>query len=203
MTDLLCPCCGGSGHKDDAKPVDEAAVREAAEQLIRNRFDTYTAKNGKRISIEGDDGEKCWIVSFEDMNDLENALRALSAEPAQESHYKKALQRIVNLDESMGHDLNENHAFEAVAIASKALSAEPAQGEQWQDIATVGERERLIIIGSYNAKGNWCAEVWHTKYLRDQQAKTASGFFMNAPHLEWAPTHFMELPSAPASEASK
>lgn len=25
--DLSCPCCGGSGHKDDAKPVDVAAVQ--------------------------------------------------------------------------------------------------------------------------------------------------------------------------------
>lgn len=70
------------------KPVDVAAVREDAEQLIRNRFDTYTAKNGKRISIEGDDGEKCWIASFEDMHDLENALRTLSAEPVQGEQWR-------------------------------------------------------------------------------------------------------------------
>ncbi|WP_147245563.1 hypothetical protein [Pseudochrobactrum asaccharolyticum] len=77
--------------------------------------------------------------------------------------------------------------------------AEPAQGEQWQSIELVGDKERLIIIGSYNTKGLWCAEVWHTQYLRDQQAKSADGFFMNAPHLEWVPTHFMELPTAPTT----
>lgn len=49
-------------------------LEEAVRNLIANRFDTYKARNGKLCSIEGDDGEKCWIVSFDDMADLETAL---------------------------------------------------------------------------------------------------------------------------------
>ena len=61
--------------KDAVPYAGRAAVlEEAARNLIANRFDTYKARNGKLCSIEGDDGEKCWIVSFDDMADLEAAL---------------------------------------------------------------------------------------------------------------------------------
>lgn len=53
---------------------EKEGLREAAANLIANRFDQYKARNGKMSSIEGDDGEKCWIVSFDDMADLEAAL---------------------------------------------------------------------------------------------------------------------------------
>lgn len=49
-------------------------LEQAARNLIANRFDTYKARNGRKCSIEGDDGEKCWIVSFDDMAELEAAL---------------------------------------------------------------------------------------------------------------------------------
>ncbi|MBB4277060.1 hypothetical protein [Rhizobium mongolense] len=68
----------------------------------------------------------------------------------------------------------------------------------WHDIETVPTDERLILIGSYNGRDQWCSEVWSTRYLRDQFAKSADGFFMNAPHLEWLPTHWAELPAPPA-----
>lgn len=86
---------------EGAKPVDVAAVLKAAEQLIHNRFDTYTARNGKRVSIEGDDGEKCWIVSFEDMSDLENAIRSLSAEPVHTPDFAKSIAYVIK-EESLG-----------------------------------------------------------------------------------------------------
>lgn len=52
-------------------------LREAAKDLIASRTDHYTARNNRRVSIEGDDGEKCWIVPFEAMNDLEIAISSL------------------------------------------------------------------------------------------------------------------------------
>lgn len=51
-----------------------AALEEAARNLIAVRYDTYKARNGKLCSIEGDDGEKAWIVPFDAMADLESAL---------------------------------------------------------------------------------------------------------------------------------
>lgn len=50
----------------------------ASANLIANRFDTYKARNGRQCSIEGDDGEKCWIVSFDDMAELEAALPTMA-----------------------------------------------------------------------------------------------------------------------------
>ncbi|SOC43795.1 hypothetical protein SAMN05892877_111233 [Rhizobium subbaraonis] len=74
-------------------------------------------------------------------------------------------------------------------------------GDGWRPIGDLdATNERLIIIGSYNARRQWCADIWSTQYLRDQQAKSADGFYMNAPHLKWVPTHFMELPAAPAPQ---
>ncbi len=52
----------------------QLALEEAARNLIAVRYDTYKARNGKLCSIEGDDGEKAWIVPFDAMADLESAL---------------------------------------------------------------------------------------------------------------------------------
>ncbi|HHV68223.1 MAG TPA: hypothetical protein GXX48_11345 [Ochrobactrum intermedium] len=51
-----------------------SAVEKAARNLIAVRYDTYKARNGNLCSIEGDDGEKAWIVPFDAMADLESAL---------------------------------------------------------------------------------------------------------------------------------
>ncbi|OAE39683.1 hypothetical protein [Brucella intermedia] len=60
----------------DAEPsaARTLALEEAARNLIAVRYDTYTARNGKLCSIEGDDGEKAWIVPFDAMAELESAL---------------------------------------------------------------------------------------------------------------------------------
>lgn len=46
--------------------------------LIAQASDYYTARNGKLCSIEGDDGEKCWIVPFEPFEELRAALNLQS-----------------------------------------------------------------------------------------------------------------------------
>ena len=56
------------------KPVPEMMVREAIRSVIDGLSSTYTARNGRKISIEGDDGEKCWIIC----NDGYEALRAIA-----------------------------------------------------------------------------------------------------------------------------
>ena len=47
---------------------------------------------------------------------------ALAAAKARAAELEKALRKIVALDESMGHELKERHAFEAVAIAHATLT---------------------------------------------------------------------------------
>lgn len=59
--------------------AENSRLKDAVLNVIANRFDTYKARNGKQCSIEGDDGEKCWIVSFDDMSELE---AAVSSDPA-------------------------------------------------------------------------------------------------------------------------
>lgn len=49
-------------------------MREAGQAVIAQAFDHYTARNGRRIGIEGDDGEKCWIVPFDAFESLRAAI---------------------------------------------------------------------------------------------------------------------------------
>lgn len=52
----------------------QVTVREAIRSIIGNLSSSYTARNGRKISIEGDDGEKCWILD----NDGYEALCAIA-----------------------------------------------------------------------------------------------------------------------------
>lgn len=55
------------------------ALMEAAKDVVDRAFDHYRARNGRMCSIEGDDGEKCWIVPFDAMEDLRQALTSSPA----------------------------------------------------------------------------------------------------------------------------
>lgn len=58
-----------------ATPVSQAEpVREAAQALIASRSSTYKARNGRVMGIEDDSGEMMWIVPFDEMNALDEAL---------------------------------------------------------------------------------------------------------------------------------
>lgn len=75
--DIVVEAGAGVWHRfneaiDAAQPVE--GLREAAEEVIATAFDYYTARNGRRCSIEGDDGEKCWIVPFDQFEALRSAL---------------------------------------------------------------------------------------------------------------------------------
>lgn len=58
-------------------------VIAAARRVIAERFGTYKAGNGREVSIEGDDGEKCWIVHSDPMFCLEEAIKAYDKRRAQ------------------------------------------------------------------------------------------------------------------------
>lgn len=49
-------------------------VIEAARELVKAKTDTFKARNGRNVGIEGDDGEKCFIVHSDQMFSLESAL---------------------------------------------------------------------------------------------------------------------------------
>ncbi len=71
-----------------AIPTAEALLREAAEGLLSRMTDTYQARNGRRVGIQGDDGEKCWIVHSDDIDELR---RALATPPASTSEREELL----------------------------------------------------------------------------------------------------------------
>jgi hypothetical protein len=47
---------------------------EAAKSVIESRLSTYKAGNGRQVGIQDENGEKCWIVPFDEMWDLERAV---------------------------------------------------------------------------------------------------------------------------------
>lgn len=51
---------------------------EAAKAVADQKFETFKARNGRDVGVQDDRGEKCWIVPFEAMWELERALAALS-----------------------------------------------------------------------------------------------------------------------------
>lgn len=57
-----------------AKDVEIGRLREVGCAVVAGAFDHYVARNGRRCSIEGDDGEKCWIVPFDEFEALSAAL---------------------------------------------------------------------------------------------------------------------------------
>ena len=58
-----------------AQEVNETErLREAAQALLDGLTSTYTARNGREVGIQGDDGEKCYIVHSDLVFDLRAAL---------------------------------------------------------------------------------------------------------------------------------
>lgn len=54
-------------------------LRNAAKNLLDRMIDTYKSRNGRDVSIEADDGEKCWIVHIDEIFALELALKPTAA----------------------------------------------------------------------------------------------------------------------------
>lgn len=59
----------------DAEGPSEA-VLAAARDLVASKFETYKAGNYRQVSIQDENGEKCWIVPFDEMFALEAAIIA-------------------------------------------------------------------------------------------------------------------------------
>jgi hypothetical protein len=51
-----------------------AGLVAAGQAIIDGMFSTYKARNGREVGIQGDDGEKCWIVHDDDILALRTAL---------------------------------------------------------------------------------------------------------------------------------
>ena len=63
----------------EAQPDSEAAddaLFDAARALLESRSSTFKARNGRDCGIQDEHGEKMWIVPFEEMLALEDAVEA-------------------------------------------------------------------------------------------------------------------------------
>lgn len=56
--------------------ASNAEMREAIDDVLGSMSSTYKARNGRTMSIEADDGEKCWIVHSDQIEALRRAREA-------------------------------------------------------------------------------------------------------------------------------
>lgn len=61
-----------------ALEAENKRLRDAARDVIDVATDTYTARNGRRVSIQADDGEKCWIIHSDQIELLRGAIEVLA-----------------------------------------------------------------------------------------------------------------------------
>lgn len=122
-------------YKGDADPRLIEAVRCVLEQ----RFSTYRARNGREVGIQGDDGEKVWLVHSETMWELESAYGAMEQKrraPAEEAvpHRWKG---VIPLIEQITVEEGANVTFVCANPDFNGLPNEAVtvfQGEDWQEV---------------------------------------------------------------------
>lgn len=130
--------------------AENSRLKDAVLNVLANRFDTYKARNGKQCSIEGEDGEKCWIVSFDDMSELE---AAVCSDPATLTNGgtipvtpMKGLETVgevstirENVAAFAGHVLsNSMKPGDLLCLKSQAEAIIAANDAEWQGAAKIG-----------------------------------------------------------------
>jgi hypothetical protein len=131
------------------------AVTEAARNLIASKFGTYKARNGRQMGIQDDSGEKCWIVPFDAMFELEAALEhaAPAAEPAK-------IERAPVDDEELRHwaDMRADDAGRlARELVSYRRGAPPAKTAATHRHKKRGSEYALIGVGRMQS------EMWEER----------------------------------------
>ena len=64
----------GLGEETASLRARVAELEGAGEAILERMTSTYQARNGRHVGIQGDDGEKCWIVHSDEIQGLRNAL---------------------------------------------------------------------------------------------------------------------------------
>lgn len=58
------------------------SLEDAAQKVLDRMFSTYRARNGRQVGVEGDDGEKVWLVHSDDIEALRSALLSSAELPS-------------------------------------------------------------------------------------------------------------------------
>lgn len=110
--DQMAACAESTVSRQRALEAEAARLRAAARAVIDMRFSTYRARNGREISIEGDDGEKVWLVPSDAITHLEAALRPAAPAPSDQG----------SLDDCRGTE-SEGHVLLSKIEQAKAVVA--------------------------------------------------------------------------------
>lgn len=166
--DLSCPCCGGSGHKDDAKPVDVAAVRrQALEEAEQGENSDIIKKLKDAIAWRKLPGEERHKATLEILERALSAIIAFSVDtsPKNSLNLSNLLRHaFISGFEAKGGTITEaiNHwpdynpeqcqAYERVV---RALSAEPAHSGRKYKLGdrltkTKGSKWTGRVVGFYS-----------------------------------------------------
>ena len=134
-------------------------LRAAAQEVIDGAFSTYKAKNGRDVSIQADDGEKCLIVH----SDLMQALEAALSQPA------PALQSAVQMPRAWLDVMGERTRQMAVEGWTPEHDDAHVDGE----IAEAAICYILTGIGKDRewACAIWWPEAWSTRWCKTTNAR--------------------------------
>lgn len=130
-------------YKGDA----DARLIEAARAVIEGKFSTYRARNGRQVGVEGDDGEKVWLVHSEPMSELESAYAAMkdNRRPAPLSAEREADGEAVFRDDMAG----VTPELAAGNVSINALAALLKRGAENQK-----PRSRQVCRGEFDAEAD-------------------------------------------------
>lgn len=142
----------GCGDLDEWMPLatwSVPALAEAAMEILHSMASSYKAGNNRQVSIQADDGEKCWIVHSEQIEALRSALTTPPAPTTKgpEDDLIAALERIRKLVGN-ARGLYAKLACEKIdtllALRSRPASALPVVGEDDLRVA----RDAVIRAGN-------------------------------------------------------
>lgn len=131
--ELLCQAIAAHrlAHQPAAAQESVEAVKYALDGVIA-AFPSYRARNGKSVSLQADDGEKCWIIHDDVRNDAIQAKAALAALPdtaalvAEAWHEGYALGEL-KWAEAMNSQIGIEEALRAQLTATRAVGAKLAE----------------------------------------------------------------------------
>ncbi len=157
------------------------------------------AKRVASIHRKKDDGTVFGSFYKETAEVIEELLSCVVTKPVDVAAVREhALDEVKSLCAEYGNDSQPDSEYRLACNdlieAIRALSAEPAQGDQWHPIETAPNSEMLLLA---------CADWPLVKCGREVPVKVGHKSFgsWTVFGASWTPTHWMPLPAAPTAEA--
>jgi hypothetical protein len=175
----------------------EAALREAAQAVLDTMSGTYKAGNGREMGIQGDDGEKCWIVHSDQIEDLRAILALQSRERGEGDGGPCAFD---GKPCYVGGGTDDAHYRCGTSACPRSATLSPAEPspesrEGWQPIETLTKGDGYVL--GWSGRSDDCGE---REYFMGRLYDIRPGALLNEWTGRWrGATHWRPLPSPPAS----